>query len=112
MKFIDELPLTEATFYILLSVAEHPRHGYAIMKQVEFLSDNRVRLSTGTLYGALKRLLQQGWINRVEETGSADGRQRKLYSLTEVGHTVFTAEVRRMEDLVRVARLKQLGEKI
>ena len=107
MKPQEELPLTEATFYILLSLAEEPQHGYAIMKQVELLSDDRVKLSTGTLYGALKRLLGKGWITRMEEIGPVDGRDRKRYALTEVGRTLLAAEIRRMEDLVRVARLKQ-----
>jgi len=112
MNANDELPLTEATFYILLSLAEEPQHGYAIMKQVGSLSNDRVKLSTGTLYGALKRLLGKGWISRVEEISPIDGRDRKQYALTEVGHTLLAAEIRRMEDLVRVARLNQLGGEI
>ena len=58
----SNLPLTETTLYILLSLAPGPRHGYAIMKDVRALSHNRVELSTGTLYSALKRLLDQNWI--------------------------------------------------
>ncbi len=57
-----ELPLSEAVFLILLSLMPGPKHGYAIMKDVQALSENRVSLSTGTLYGALKRLLKQEWV--------------------------------------------------
>ena len=60
-------PLTESTYFILLSLSPEPKHGYAIMKEVQELSEGRVVLSTGTLYGALKRLLDEGWIIRLEE---------------------------------------------
>ena len=59
------LPLTETTFYILLSLSPGSSHGYAILKDVERLSEGRLVLSTGTLYGALKRLLERDWIERV-----------------------------------------------
>ncbi len=58
------LPLTEATFFILMNLSSGPRHGYAIMKEVHEMSKGRITFSTGTLYGALKRLLDQGWITR------------------------------------------------
>ena len=61
------LPLREPTFLILLSLAPGPRHGYAILKEVESLSEGRVKLSTGTLYGAIERLLDQNWIYQVED---------------------------------------------
>ena len=61
------LPLSEAVFFILLSLAPGPRHGYAILKEVATLSQERVNLSTGTLYGALKRMLEQNWIERVDD---------------------------------------------
>ena len=67
----DQLPLTEATFFILLSMASGAQHGYAIMKDITALSDNRVRLSAGTLYGALARLREQEWIER-QEGGEPD----------------------------------------
>lgn len=62
---LEELPLTETTFFILLSLSPKPKHGYAMMKDVESLSEGRIRLSTGTLYGAIKRLLEKGWIKRL-----------------------------------------------
>jgi DNA-binding PadR family transcriptional regulator len=104
------LPLTEATFYIMLSLAPEPRHGYAIMKDVQTLSESRVVLSTGTLYGALKRLLEQGWIERVDEVeeppgGTAvRGRPRKAYTLTRLGQHILDAEITRLQTLVSVAR--------
>src|SRR5215467_5493248 len=64
---MDPLPLTEPVLLVLLSLAEQPRHGYSILKDVEHMSSGRVVLSTGTLYGALQRLLSQGWIERFEE---------------------------------------------
>jgi DNA-binding PadR family transcriptional regulator len=60
----DGLPLTEATFFILLSIAQRPKHGYAILKDVESLSGGRIKFSTGTLYGAISRLLEQEWVDR------------------------------------------------
>lgn len=114
------LPLTETTLYILLSLAPGPRHGYAIMKDVRSLSHKRVELSTGTLYSALKRLLDQGWISRADEpaggsakkkpAASRNGRQRKEYILTDLGRQILHAEVQRLEGLVRVAQVRALGE--
>jgi len=99
----SNLPLREATFLILLSLAPQPRHGYAIMKDVEALSDGRVQLSTGTLYGALKRLLDQGWIERFDET-VVNGRERKAYRLTDLGRRILDAETVRLQSLVSVAQ--------
>jgi len=99
------LPLTETTYYILLSLAPGSRHGYAIMKEVRELSQGQVVLSTGTLYGALKRLLDLQWIERVDET-KADGsrRVRKLYGLTQLGRRVLQAEVARLKILIHTAQ--------
>ena len=78
MEYQDSLPLSEAVFFILLSLLPGPKHGYAIMKDVQRLSDSRVNLSTGTLYGALKRLLDDGWLQRMD--GDVEnGRERKFY---------------------------------
>ena len=108
----SSLPLTEVTYFILLSLAPGPRHGYAIMKDVRFLSKGRVVLSTGTLYGALKRLLEQGWILRSDDPLASDsGRQRKAYRLTELGRRVLEAEVRRLDNLVTAAQLRSVGER-
>ena len=98
-------PLTETTLYILLSLSSRPKHGYAIMKEVESLSKGRVRLSTGTLYGAIKRLLDQGWIERVGQDGEQEnGRIRKSYRLTNLGRRSLRAETERLSSLVVAAQ--------
>jgi DNA-binding PadR family transcriptional regulator len=100
----DELPLTETTLLILLSLAPGPRHGYAMMKDVQALSQERITLSTGTLYGALRRLLELGWIERVDDPETNDtARERKAYALTEHGRRVLGLELARLQDLVKVA---------
>jgi len=115
MDIQANLPLTEATLLIMLSLAPQPRHGYAIIKDVQALSEGRVTLSTGTLYGALKRLLEQGWIERLDEreraaAGSNEtGRPRKAYVLTRLGKRVLDAEVTRLRALVSVASLRAAG---
>jgi DNA-binding PadR family transcriptional regulator len=97
-----------ATFFILLSLAPGPRHGYAILKDVQMLSDNRIVLSTGTLYGALKRLLEQNWIERVDDPEPNDTeRERKAYALTQVGRRILKAEVERFQKLIATARRLQ-----
>lgn len=110
MKSEAHLPLQEATFFILLSLAPGPAHGYAIMQEVSALSDGRVRLSTGTLYGALKRMLDQDWIERFDEPGAAQGgRERKAYRLTDLGRRLLEAETARMRSLVAAARRRSAG---
>jgi DNA-binding PadR family transcriptional regulator len=99
-----ELPLTEPVLLILLSLAEHPRHGYSILKDVEEVSGGRVVLSTGTLYGALRRLLYAAWIERFEEDDTSRGRQ--AYRLTALGRRTLQTEVARMKQLTRVASLR------
>jgi DNA-binding PadR family transcriptional regulator len=94
-------PLTEPVLLILLSLAEHPRHGYSILKDVEEVSSGRVVLSTGTLYGALRRLLDDGWIERVAEDDSPRGRQ--AYRLSPLGRRTLRTEVTRLKQLTRVA---------
>jgi DNA-binding PadR family transcriptional regulator len=103
------LPLTESTFFILLSLAPEPKHGYAILKDVALLSEDRIALSTGTLYGALKRLLELDWIERIEDPESDDtGRPRKAYALTVLGRRILAAEAARLKMLVKAARLRSV----
>ena len=110
MDVQENLPLREATFFILLSLATAPRHGYAIMKDTERLSDGRVRLSTGTLYGAIKRLLEAEWIRRVENGEEEEnGRSKKEYELTDQGRRIFEAEVARLESIITVAKESTAG---
>lgn len=98
------LPLSEPVLLVLLSLAEQPRHGYSILKDVEGMSGGRITLSTGTLYGALQRLLQQGWIERFEEEESS--RDRRAYRLTPKGRKNLQAEIERMRQLTRLASMR------
>src|SRR5512134_3190361 len=98
-------PLTEATFFILLSLSPAPKHGYAIMKEVRALSNGRIIFSTGTLYGALRRLLEQGWIKRVSDPEpNPTDRERKAYTLTDRGRKTMNAEVERLRSLLITAQ--------
>jgi DNA-binding PadR family transcriptional regulator len=97
-------PLSEPVLLILLSLAEQPRHGYSILKDVEAMSGGRVVLSTGTLYGALGRLLDEKWIERFAEDDAA--RDRQAYRLTPKGRQNLVAEVARMKQLTRLATLR------
>ena len=92
----DSYALTEAVYYILLSLWT-PRHGYGIMQETERLSGGRVRLAAGTLYGALNTLLGKGYIEAIP--GSDDSR-RKDYALTSVGRRALIAEYERLRQLV------------
>ena len=99
-----DLPLTEPTFYILLSLFPGPLHGYAILKDIQQLSEGRLLLSVSTLYSSLKRLLEQGWIERVTvEEQKATARPRKQYQLTQVGRRMLFAETQRLHTLIQAA---------
>ena len=101
---MESLPVTEPVLLILLSLAGEPRHGYAILRDTEEMSAGRVRLSTGTLYGALRRLLEDGWIVRCREEDNARGKQ--AYRLTPLGRRNLQMEVARLKQLTRVASLR------
>ncbi len=94
-------PLTEPVLLILTSLAERPRHGYALLKDIEALSGGRVRLSTGTLYGAIRRLLQDEWIERFDQPDTS--REKQCYRLTSAGRGRLRAELERMKRLTRAA---------
>lgn len=103
MKIEDYLPLTETSFFILLSLASAPKHGYGIFKEVEAFSAGRVILAAGTLYSALRRMLEDGWIERLDDDDSnGDSRERKLYGLTDIGRRIFELETKRLQTLVRL----------
>lgn len=89
--------LTEAVYYILLSLCR-PQHGYGIMQQVERLSEGRVRLAAGTLYGALNSLCTRGWIAPLP---GEEGSRRKEYIITNEGRDVLLSELQRLRQLVR-----------
>ena len=98
------MEVTEPVLLILLSLAEQPRHGYAILQDTERMSEGRVRLSTGTLYGALRRLLEDEWIERIKEQDSSRGRQ--AYRLTATGRRNLQMEVTRLKHLTCLASLR------
>lgn len=102
--------MQEPTLLLLTALADEPRHGYGLIKEVEDISSGRVRLRTGTLYAALARLQQQGW---VEVTGEevVDGRHRRYYALTEDGVEALARETARLQATVREAnrRLRLRG---
>jgi DNA-binding PadR family transcriptional regulator len=112
MRHVVLRPLSEAVLLILASLAEKPRHGYALLKDIEELSGGRVRLSTGTLYGALRRLLEDGWIERFEQADTA--REKQAYRLTAAGRRQLQTELDRMKQLTRAAgarlRARMAGE--
>jgi DNA-binding PadR family transcriptional regulator len=89
-----------------MSLVERPRHGYALMKDIETLSQGRVRMSTGTLYGALRRLLEDQWIQRFEQKDTS--REKQAYRLTPTGRKQLQLELDRMKQLTRagVTRLR------
>ena len=115
-------PLREPTLFILLALTRERKHGYAILKEVEALSEGRVVLSTGTLYGALARLLEQGVIQKSSDdrgdnssssksrSGSADVRERKYYELTQHGRRMLEDEINRMGAILATAN-RELGER-
>jgi DNA-binding PadR family transcriptional regulator len=101
---METFALSEQVLLVLLSLAEQPRHGYSILKDVESMSVGRVLLSTGTLYGALQRLLDHGWIERVEEDNPP--RDRRTYRLTSRGRRSLQMEIERMRHLTKLAALR------
>ena len=105
-----QLPLRPATFQILMSLVDAERHGYAIMQEVAERTGNAVRLGPGTLYGALKRLLQDGLVEEAGESADPDtnDERRRYYRITKFGLAVARAEARRMAGVVRSARQKKL----
>ncbi len=106
MEIQEYLPLTETSFFIMLSLATAPKHGYAIMKEVEAMSEQRVVLATGTLYSALRRMLEDGWIERVtDDNAEVDTRERKTYQLTQHGRHVLEAEIGRFRKLVNLTQV-------
>lgn len=97
-------PLTEPVLLILASLAEKPRHGYALIKDIENLSGGRVRLSTGTLFGALRRLLQDRWIERFDQQDTS--REKQAYRLTPEGRAQLQRELDRMKQIARAANAR------
>jgi DNA-binding PadR family transcriptional regulator len=104
------LPLTPAMFHVLVALADRDQHGYAIMKYVACHTNDRVVLSTGTLYGIIKRLLAEGLIvaSARRPAAALDDERRRYYRLTDFGRRVAIAEAERLEEMVAVVRATRL----
>lgn len=105
--------LSRDTFHILVALADRDRHGYSIMQEISERTAGRVRLSPSTLYGAIKRLLEQGLIEELEERPdpSHDDERRRYYRLTKAGRVAATEEARQLEQLLADARSSGLVPK-
>jgi DNA-binding PadR family transcriptional regulator len=100
------LPLPTAVFHILVALADRDRHGYSIMQDVAARTEGKVRLSAGTLYSAIRRMLEQGLIDELQDSPdpSSDDERRRYYRLTRLGRQVALAEARRVNDMLSQAR--------
>ena len=107
------LPLPPSAFHILLALADGEKHGYAIMQEVAKLTGGDLKLGPGTLYGAIKRLLADGWIAESNERPAPelDDERRRYYRLTDLGGRAVRAEAARLSRLVDAARSKRLVTK-
>ena len=104
------LPLPPATFHILLALVDQERHGYAIIQDVEARTDGGLRLSAGTLYRSIARMVEQGLIRETARRPpvALDDERRRYYRITPFGTDVARAEMRRLTELVRLARARGL----
>jgi DNA-binding PadR family transcriptional regulator len=103
-------PLSAPVFQILLSLADEDLHGYAIIQDVDARTDGEVRLTASTLYAAIKRLLDAGWLAELPDGDrpADDDARRRYYRLTPIGRQAARAEARRLERLAAMARAKRL----
>ena len=97
-------------FHILLALVDRERHGYDIMREVDERTEGKMRLGPGTLYGSIKRMLKDGFIEELEERPDPelDDERRRYYRLTDFGYRLAVAEAQRLERLVKSARTKKL----
>jgi DNA-binding PadR family transcriptional regulator len=98
------VPLPPPVFHILVALASGERHGYGIMQDVAERTSGRVRLGPGSLYGSIKRMLEQGLIEEVPAPRSSDDERRRYYRLTKTGRRAAEAEAARLDEIVRGAR--------
>jgi len=106
----DLLPLTPAVLHILLALADEGRHGYGIMREVEWRTGGQTRLGPGTLYGSIKRMLADGLIEESDERPdpALEDQRRRYYRITDFGRLVAGAEAKRLSALVKTARARKL----
>lgn len=107
----DLLPLSPAVFHILLALLDRERHGYGIMKTVEAQTEGEMLLRPGTLYQAIKRMLELGLIEESDERPdpALDDERRRYYRIAALGRKVAQAETARLRKLVKLANTKQLN---
>ena len=110
----DFLPLPSSSFHVLLVLAEGEKHGYAIMQEVQRISDGAVRMGPGTLYGTIKRLLESGLCEEAEQRPDPelDDERRRYYRITGLGEQVVAAEVRRVSTMIERSVLKRLAPRL
>jgi len=102
---LEQGALTEGVYLILTSLLE-PRHGYAVMQHIKVLTEGRVMLGAGTLYGAINNLLEKEWICAV---GHGAGLRKKEYVITSTGREALQAEFRRLEELIKIGKQEGYG---
>ena len=101
---MSEVPLKPHWFYILLALAEGERHGLAVARDVQALSDGAVRLWPATLYGSLEELRSRRWIEELDEHPEQESERRRYYRVTKAGRAMLTDEAERLGRLARLAR--------
>jgi len=107
----DFLPLSPATFYILLVLSDEDRHGYGIMQEVARQSEGRYKLGPGTFYDNLEKLIDHGVVKEVPRKSANDNPRRRYYRMTGFGRNLFLAEVSRLDSVVREAKVRLRGAK-
>jgi DNA-binding PadR family transcriptional regulator len=105
---LSERPMAPAVFHILIALADQPLHGYGIMLDIAERSGGKVKLSPGTLYGSIKQMLEDGWIEEVAIRSADDDERRRYYRLTREGREAARQEMARMSALLNHARLTSL----
>lgn len=95
---MNKTPLTESLYYILVSTIK-PNHGYGIMENISKITNNRVNMGAGTLYGAINILLEKGYIKLYSE--EIYSRKKKEYLITDIGKTVLKGEIDRLDELIK-----------
>ncbi|MGC2768733.1 MAG: PadR family transcriptional regulator [Candidatus Acidiferrum sp.] len=105
------LPLSPATFYILLALSDEDRHGYGIMQEVARQSEGKYKLGPGTFYDNLEKLIDHGIVKEVPRKSANDDPRRRYYRMTGFGRNLFLAEVSRLDGVVREAKVRLRGAK-
>src|SRR6185369_7033999 len=101
-------PLTPAVLHVLMALAGEERHGYAIAQEVETVTEGRVRMGPGTLYGTIQRLLASGWVAPAARAPRDADERRRYYRLTAAGRRALDAELARLDTVVEYARSRNL----